>query len=382
MTPLRQKVEALIKQYCYGGLMAKAPSRKGLQLVARCPFHKDGKEENPSLYWNTRNGMWHCQSCKAGGTFPKFLHNVGIHPDVVKTILEEVDYVSELTLADDPFRRNPLSMYYALEESWMTVFRAVGCPLEGTPFNRTRTMTAETLNHFEVGFDPFRREVMFPVRAWNGTLTGFSGRAHGWDRKSRYLFRTKQLEAEYPDYYFDKSFHLWNFHNIWRWSHTIPDIDKEPPPILLVEGFKVAMYLHQLGYPFVVSAYGSTLHDVQKYLLSLLGWPVIIFFDNDKAGHKGTQRARKMLRDSQCLYYSVNYYPGSEGLSPDDLNRLTIYHMLEETYDGVFERHERWGDHAVVGQPQEKPGVHSTPSPSQGVCTPDSSLLGAQLRAQ
>lgn len=375
MSALRQKVDGLIREYCFGGVMGKAPSRKGLQLLARCPFHKDGKEEHPSFYWNTRNGMWHCQSCKAGGTFPKFLRMQGINEDVIKTILEEVDYLAGLSLADDPFRRNPLTAFYELDENWVTIYRATGCPLAGTPFNKSRNMTQETLNHFEIGYDPFRREVMFPVRSWNGTLTCFSGRAHEWDRRSRYLFRTKQLEVEHPDYYFDKSFHLWNFHNLWVWAHTIPDIDRDPPPVLLVEGFKVAMYLHQIGYPFVVSAFGSNLHDVQKYLLSLLGWPVIVFFDNDKAGRIGTQNARKMLSKSQCLYRSVNYYPGTEGLSPDDLNRLTIYHMLEETYDGVYERHERWGHYATAPQPQEKPGFTCCKA-SRSVETPYPALLG------
>ena len=386
MSSLRQKVEGLIEEFCFGGLMGKAPSRKGLQLLARCPFHKDGKEEHPSFYWNSKNGMWHCQSCKAGGTFPTFLKMTGTHPDTIQAILEEVDYLAAIDLSDDPFRRNPLSSYYAIGEDWVTIYTSTPCPLEHSPFNPSCTMSPETLRHFQIGFDPFCREVMFPVRAWDGNLTSFSGRAHGWDRKARYLFRSKKLEMEYPDYFFDKSFHLWNFHNLWVWSHTIPNIDRDPPPVILVEGFKVAMYLHQIGYPFVVSAFGSSLHEVQRYLLSLLGWPVVIFFDNDAAGVAGTKKARRSLSDSQCLYRSVNYYPGMEGLSPDDLNRMTVYHLLEGAYAGITERHGYWGNLATATQPQEEPGCKSascsTAKAERPVNLPSAPLLGPQLRTQ
>jgi hypothetical protein len=40
---------------------------RGVERMARCPLHADGKEANPSMSVNVQKGLWRCHACDSGG---------------------------------------------------------------------------------------------------------------------------------------------------------------------------------------------------------------------------------------------------------------------------------------------------------------------------
>jgi len=49
---------------------------KGDELWVRCPFHKEGKETNRSLWIGGKKNIWYCFGCQKGGG-PIFLASWG-----------------------------------------------------------------------------------------------------------------------------------------------------------------------------------------------------------------------------------------------------------------------------------------------------------------
>ena len=47
--------------------------QKGNGHMAHCPFHKDGKEQNPSMKIDDQKGFYYCFTCKAHGDAIKFV---------------------------------------------------------------------------------------------------------------------------------------------------------------------------------------------------------------------------------------------------------------------------------------------------------------------
>ncbi len=48
------------------GIFALPPNQQGY-IMARCPFHKNGQEKNPSLSIHASRGSFHCFACGASG---------------------------------------------------------------------------------------------------------------------------------------------------------------------------------------------------------------------------------------------------------------------------------------------------------------------------
>lgn len=68
--------------------------RAGARLAVYCPFHKNGKERNPSLSMNPKDGYYRCFTCGekggdvisfyrafAGAGFPEALKALGFYHD-------------------------------------------------------------------------------------------------------------------------------------------------------------------------------------------------------------------------------------------------------------------------------------------------------------
>ena len=251
-------------------------------VSAICPFHRkaDGSlEKHPSFSLSLNTGLWHCWSCKAGGSFKKFLHLVGIDDYTIDT-----QYGQLLGQLRD--KTTQVSTFFTVERQASVPEGILGvfdmCPLalidEG--------FTEETLKHFEVGFDEKHMRITFPLRDIEGDLVGISGRTvinqHPRYKVYNYEYEQFGLERRTPPRLGEL---MWNLHNV----YPAVFFDKEEPDLVLVEGFKACMWVKQSGINNVVALLGSSLSAYQEWVILRLGARIHLMLDNDNAGSKATK---------------------------------------------------------------------------------------------
>jgi len=327
---VNDQIIALAEQYIWGGYR-EHDSPKGRQLQARCPFHSDGREKRPSFYWNVDNGLFFCHSCKARGSLPDFLRLVGINKEEARRMLDEMNYTPAMKVLQSPFQRirgrNPLADNPILPESTLGLFDRTPIRLLECGFSE------EILAEYDVGYDLFNQRITFPLRDVYGRLIGISGRADADGIFPRYkIYDKEEWEHVYPGYQLEKGNTLWNAHRLWAQHVSCYDTQTAEPVVILVEGFKAALHLLQLGYKNVVALMGSYISQVQRYILSNIGGIVVIFLDFDDAGRKGGLKIlRELRKNSSVVPLLVKYPKGTpDKTQPDSLSSAEIDRLLTE----------------------------------------------------
>lgn len=133
-------------------------------------------------------------------------------------------------------------------------------------------LSVKTQRYFGVGIDVPTERVTFPVHNKEGGLIGVKGRYIGTD---------EHIQNHYKYLYIvpcNKSIEFFNFHR------AVPYI-KEKKEVIVVEGAKTVMLLHQWGYRNVISVEGDSITDQQFDLLKELGLDIkyIFAWDQDKS---------------------------------------------------------------------------------------------------
>jgi DNA primase len=266
------------------------------QTVITCPFHAGGAERTPSLFINNINGLWYCQGCKIGGGFKKFLKELGVAREdidvdtrelnsAMEAYKEKKEFEKQVLFYIDPFVARPI-----LAETVLLKFVGTPKQLIDIGFNE------EVLKRYEVGFDELRQRIIYPVRDVYGNLAGVSGgTVIGAEPKyrlypGRMLIKDKwvtspfgeEFDQQYPAYTPDdwKKQCLWNFDRVYAACLYSTKVET----IIIVEGFKAALWLIQNGYKNTIALMGSSVSELQYTLLSRLNCRYLVMTDNDKAG--------------------------------------------------------------------------------------------------
>lgn len=296
-------------------------------IMAICPFHMkaDGTPENrPSFALSLTTGLWFCHACHERGNLRTFLRGIGASPLVVDTFYKPLLESLDSHISRDKTRGRRIILDFKdelLPEATLGLFDY--CPIglleEG--------FTEETLRRFDVGFDQKNSRITYPLRDMLGRLVGFSGRATD-DHPAKYKVYSKE---EYEAWGIvhqktEKSNIIWNSDKVY------PELflSKKRLELIIVEGFKSVMWLHQAGYKSVVSLMGSYLSPIQQMILERMGATVLLFFDNDAAGYKAYNWVSKAL--SKSLDVKIVLYEGHQptNLTTDELhnavNNAIEYH--------------------------------------------------------
>jgi len=298
-------------------------------VMAICPFHMkaDGSEEgSPSFALSLSKGLFFCHSCHAKGNLLSFFRDLGVPRDKIET---HYRFLIDAAAKNMPPPPDPLHCGVwelpPIEEGILGLFDY--CPTDLL----NEGYTNNTLYHFEVGYDRWHRRITYPLRDIKGSLVGISGRATLKDQNPRYKVYTREygLWKLPPRGKPDKRSLLWNAHRVY------PEVYLSNPgqsKVVVVEGFKAAMWLWQCGISNVVALLGSYLSWEQRWMLERLGSTVYLFLDNDYAGRSGTIKAADTLAKS--LNVHVIEYPErliyEEKSQPDDctpdeaLNQMAI----------------------------------------------------------
>lgn len=182
--------------------------------------------------------------------------------------------------------------------------------------------STETLDHFEIAggwTDPEQliRDII-PIRNDRGDLAAFSLRdirtdVDHVDEDKKYILTPG----------FNKDGCLYNLNEAWKYA-----VDK---PLILVEGFKSVWRLHEYGIRNVAAVMGSHLTEGQQFLLYQYDIrKVVIMFDNDLAGIKGTTKAVEDLAGKLDVVpvFIQEVDENGKGLDPADLSKELVYEYL------------------------------------------------------
>jgi DNA primase len=303
-------------------------------ISAVCPFHKGGQETRPSFWVNRAGGYWGCFTCGTrGGSLKWLLKELGIRNPGLVARIEDADelYHSGKQTADkvraQRRKDGPLGGEHTLPESLLGVYDWLPVDLVNEGFSPT------ILQVHDVGYDRDRNRITFPIRDLNGDLIGISGRTTiGVQPKYLVYSGPKLVNGErkngelgewYPNYSNSGvRDQLWRMDKCWQLLNCN---EGGQGYLILVEGYKAALWMAQHGWGTTVALMGAYLSPGQERIVRRLGVPTYIFLDNNRAGRRGSRKICQRLGVSSFRVYEVTYPTYcDEDAQPDDLEEKEI----------------------------------------------------------
>ncbi len=318
--------------------------RKAGQLYkACCPFHG---EKTPSFFVTPARQTYHCFGCGAHGNAIDFLIELDrlSFPEAVEELaqragmpLPEDDVTSrgpdprplydllaqaaehyQRALREHPEREAAVAYLkrrglsgaivkrYALglaPSGWSFLLQELGRTAE----QREGLLAAGLISERDGRrYDRFRGRIMFPIRDRRGRVVGFGGRVLD-DGEPKYL-----NSPETP--VFVKGRELYGL-------YESQQALRQPPRLLLVEGYMDVIALAQFGIDYAVAALGTAATPEQIRRL-LRGAPELVFcFDGDDAGRKAAWKALKTALPLASGQQPMRFLFLPEGEDPDTLVR-------------------------------------------------------------
>ncbi|PMO40956.1 DNA primase [Vibrio sp. 10N.222.52.B12] len=189
--------------------------------------------------------------------------------------------------------------------------------------NQDMLVTGGMLIENEKGnrYDRFRGRIMFPIRDRRGRVIGFGGRVLG-DGTPKYL-----NSPETP--IFHKGKELYGLYEVLQ-------AYREPPRILVVEGYMDVVALAQYGVDYAVGTLGTASSSEHLQTLFRQTSTVICSFDGDNAGKKAArgamEHALEYLNSNKTL--KVMFLP--DGEDPDSFVRTYGKERLEQEMNNAL----------------------------------------------
>ncbi|GLT20124.1 DNA primase [Vibrio zhanjiangensis] len=297
--------------------------KKGKNYGACCPFHN---EKTPSFSVSQEKQFYHCFGCGAHGNaidfmmeyerleFPEAIdelasylgldvpreqrQNSTPHTKTTQVSSQQKRSLYDLMLSIANFYRDQLKLASSkiaidylkdrglsgeivkkfgigyVADEWDLVRRNFG----QTPQNQAMLLSGGMLIESDKGsrYDRFRGRVMFPIRDRRGRVIGFGGRIIG-DGTPKYL---NSPETDI----FHKGKELYGLYEVMQ-------AYREPPQILVVEGYMDVVALAQYGINYSVASLGTSTTGDHIQVLFRQTNTVICCYDGDRAGREAAWRA-------------------------------------------------------------------------------------------
>jgi len=156
-----------------------------------------------------------------------------------------------------------------------------------------RGLSQKTIDRYGLRYDSKEDRMVIPIRDIHGRLVTLRGRYMGRKESVLRYREYSELSCTSP-----KSAGIW---------FGMHDKLKPNKHLVLVEGEIDAMLLKQEGISNVWGAMGSALSKAQIQTLRGVSSPVLLFFDNDEAGHSSMKKIVTKLAGLTPLYHISNY---------------------------------------------------------------------------
>jgi DNA primase len=295
-------------------------------LVGLCPFHT---EKSPSFNVHSTQQFYKCFGCDAKGDLFNFVMEIeGLSFwETIKLLSERYGIPLPQRRSENDIAAQVREALFEMNETATRTFEDNLHSPQGAEVRRyleRRGLSASTIRDFRLGFadprgsqlsqrlqkfgpellgdsglvakrqdgsgffDRFRNRLMFPIHNESGKVIGFGGRALADDDQPKYL---NSPETKL----YKKSLVLYNIH---RAKAQARKLDR----MILVEGYMDAIGIAQAGIQNVVASCGTSLTSEQVRLIKrqvahtdASAGHVIVNFDPDPGGSRGTERSIHML---------------------------------------------------------------------------------------
>jgi len=297
--------------------------KKGKNYGACCPFHN---EKTPSFSVSQEKQFYHCFGCGVHGNAIDFMMEYE-RLDFVEAIEELASYlgleVPREQRQGGGFQSNQPKANSEQKRSLYDLMGSIGqfyrdqlkLPISKVAIDylKDRGLSGQIVQKFGIGYvadewdlvrknfgqtpqtqemlvsggmliendkgnryDRFRGRVMFPIRDRRGRVIGFGGRVIG-DGTPKYL-----NSPETP--IFHKGKELYGLYEVMQ-------AYREPPQILVVEGYMDVVALAQYGVDYSVASLGTSTTGDHVQLLFRQTNTVVCCYDGDRAGKEAAWRA-------------------------------------------------------------------------------------------
>lgn len=289
------------------------PNRGGWILPC---FHPNHKDKTPSLSM-TPQGVFMCWGCGYKGSFATALHDRAGYSwkkaiEVSNLIQKQRPRDFKLTPDVKPeVSKGVLGLFDVnWEEGYERYKVAVDEGEDSFPswaFPFMKGFTAETLRHYQVGFDDQAHRLTIPTFEKN-KLKGFVGRT---------------CTGEFPKYFvyppMERSQHIYNY-----------DALKKSEIAIVTEGAMDVWMLRQKGIRYPACAVStSKISQTQAKLLRGSAHIFVLMFDGDPAGRKGARQVAQTMLALGCkLDIAMNIPAGVEDikqLSKSQIERVIAH---------------------------------------------------------
>lgn len=319
--------------------------QKGGRMWGLCPFHP---EKDPSFSVSPDKQLFHCFSCKAGGSVVQFIMQAENLPyiDAIKYLAQRAgmdlpNEVDDASLREQKAKRDRM---YSANRDAARFFRSMLMSDAGANARQyllNRGIGGTIATKFGLGYSPndwdglfrhmtslgytrdelieaglcvkgrkdpsatfdfFRGRLMFPVIAANGAVIAFGGRILGGEDGAKYMNTGDTL--------------------VYNKRHNVYGINlmkgRKLSDLIIVEGYMDVISLHQAGIDNAIASLGTALTGQQARLMSRFAPKVIYAYDGDNAGQKAMLRGIDILSENH-IEARVIVIPG--GMDPDEFVR-------------------------------------------------------------
>ncbi|WP_394240089.1 DNA primase [Vibrio astriarenae] len=296
--------------------------KKGKNYGACCPFHN---EKTPSFSVSQEKQFYHCFGCGVHGNAIDFLMEYE-RLEFVEAIEELASYLGlevpreqrpghtqhQGPTASTEQKRNLYDLMGSIAQFYRQQLKLASSKI-AIDYLKERGLSKDVVQKFGIGYvadewdlvrknfgqnrqtqdmlvsggmliendkgnryDRFRGRVMFPIRDRRGRVIGFGGRVIG-DGTPKYL-----NSPETP--IFHKGKELYGLYEVMQ-------AYREPPQILVVEGYMDVVALGQYGVDYAVASLGTSTTGEHIHNLFRQTNTVVCCYDGDRAGKEAAWRA-------------------------------------------------------------------------------------------
>lgn len=305
---------------------------RGKNYFGVCPFHDD---HSPSMSVSKEKQIYTCFSCGATGNVFNFIQDYEkiSFKDALKKCADIAGIDVNIKGDTKKLKNQELYDIYDMAQKFYQNNLNTEYGKKAISYLQSRGLTTDTIKHFNIGLslnsndtlfnilrkrnyaanllvksglisennkDVFVNRIMFPLYDCNGRLIGYNGRIYNNEDTNRYV-NTKETEI------FKKREFLYNYHSV------LEDVRRQKQ-VIIMEGPMDVINSYQHGIKNVIATMGTAFSPEHALLIRRLKCEVILCFDGDDAGRKGTKLAIDELTKIGIIPKVVML---DDGLDPD-----------------------------------------------------------------
>ena len=282
---------------------------RGKNYFGVCPFHDD---HSPSMSVSKEKQIYTCFSCGATGNVFNFIQDYEkiSFKDALKKCADIAGIDINIKGDSKKLKNQDLYDIYTTAQKFYQNNLNTEHGKKAISYLQSRGLSIDTIKHFNIGLslnsndalfnilkkknyantllvgsglitehnnDIFKNRIMFPLYDPNGRLVGYNGRIYNNEDTNRYV-NTKETEI----------FHKRDF--LYNYSNVLEDVRRKKY-VIIMEGPMDVINSYQNGIKNVVATMGTAFTPEHALLIRRLKCDVVLCFDGDDAGIKGTKLA-------------------------------------------------------------------------------------------